>query len=218
LKIRTFITTYEREEMLCNLVEHLNSFDIIPIIKDDGSTYEINLPQYFRHEHRGKDGFWLTWDEMLKDCKDKETSRPNADLFLFLADDFKDLDVKRILELHEKYKDSPYVYNILNDGRSGHWTGIQERQVDEQTIMCGMVDCGFFCNYSAIMKLGYYMHSPTKQWKDKGLSSGVGMMLSKRFMRSRVLMYKPVKSLAYHGTHESKMHPEERKRNPLISL
>ena len=30
-------------------------------------------------------------------------------------------------------------------------------------------------------------------------------------------MYKPVKSLTYHGDHESKMHPEERKQNPLKS-
>jgi hypothetical protein len=200
--------TYEREGMLCNLVGHLNSFGIIPTIKDDGSTYETNLPQYFRHKHRGKDGFWLTWDEMLKDCES------GGDLFLFLADDFKDLDVKRIIELHEEYKDSPYVYNILNDGRAGHWTGIQERQIDEQTIMCGMVDCGFFCNYSALEKIGFsigtIIHSKT--------SSGVGQYLSKKLLQNRILMYKPVKSLAYHGTHESKMHPEERKRNPLISL
>jgi hypothetical protein len=30
-------------------------------------------------------------------------------------------------------------------------------------------------------------------------------------------MYTPKKSLAFHGDHESKMHPEERKKNPLIS-
>lgn len=199
--------------MLTKAVGNLGRFGIIPTIKDDGSTYEHNLPQYFRHEHRGKDMYWLTWDEMLKDCY------LSGELFIFTADDFKDLDVKRILELHEKYKDKPYVYNILNDGREGTWTGIQANQVDDETIMCGMVDCGFFCNSRAIQKLGYYMNPPTQQWWKQGesISSGVGCMLSQRFTRSKVLMYKPVKSLATHGTHESKMHPIERLKNPLIS-
>ena len=30
-------------------------------------------------------------------------------------------------------------------------------------------------------------------------------------------MMKPKKSMAFHGDHESVMHPEERKKNPLIS-
>jgi hypothetical protein len=200
--------TYDRPEMLTKAVDNLGRFGVVPTIKDDGSTYETNLPQYFRHKHRGKDMFWLTWDEMLKDCY------MGGELFVFMPDDFQDLEFNRILKLHEKYKDSPYVYNILNDGREGLFTGVVPYQVDEDTIMCGFTDCGFFCNYQALERLGFGM----ERTDVKEDSSGVGRNLSMRFLAGRVLMYKPVKSLAYHGTHESKMHPEERKRNPLKSL
>jgi len=207
MKVRCFITTYDRPEMLTKAVGNLGRFGIIPTIKDDGSTYEHNLPQYFRHEHRGKEGFWMTWDEMLKDCY------MAGELFIFTVDDFQNLDVKKILELHEKYKDRPYAYNILNDGREGLFTGVVPCEVNGD-IMCGFVDCGFFCNYEALAKIGFGM----ERTDVKEDSSGVGRNLSMRFLRAKVLMYKPIKSLATHGTHESKMHPIERLKNPLKSL
>jgi len=192
--------------MLTKVVSDLNSYGIIPIIKDDGSTYKNNLPQYFRHTHRGKEGFYITWDEILKDCKDSE-----AELYLFMPDDFLDIDFNKIKQIHETFN-TPYAYNIINDGRSGMWTGIMEAKTDKG-IMCGMVDCGFFCNKLALDSIGYFME------KEYDLtSSGVGKSLSRRFLKARVPMYKPVKSLAYHGDHESKMHKEERVINPLISL
>ena len=84
MRIKAFITTYERKQMLEKTVEHLNSFGIIPQIKDDGSTYKTDLPQYFRHKHRGKKKYWITWHEMFKDCQ-----KSNAELFLFMPDDFE---------------------------------------------------------------------------------------------------------------------------------
>ena len=208
MKIRSFITTYNRPELLTKVVNDLGRFGIIPVIKNDGSDYEVLHPNTLTHEHRGKEGFWITWDEMLKDCQD------DADLYLFMPDDFLDIDIKRILELHEQFKDTAYVYNIINDGRSGMWTGIQERQIDDSTIMCGMVDCGFFCNSTALRRLGFKV----PQLEATSTASGVGQYLSTQFLKARVLMYKPVKSLATHGIHESKMHYEERLRNPLKSI
>jgi len=53
--------------------------------------------------------------------------------------------------------------------------------------------------------------------KNPNLSSGIGRSLTFDFKNGNVPMYIPVDSLAIHGDHESQMHPEERKRNPLIS-
>jgi hypothetical protein len=210
MKIRAYITTRNREQMLTQVVEHLNSFGIIPLIKDDESNYDIKHPQTFTHRYRGKKGFWITWDEILKDCEKSE-----AELFVFMPDDFLNLDVERLIALHYEYtKKRAYAYNIINDGRAGQWTGIQEKVIDNETIMSGMVDCGFFCNREALNKIGYYINNP----KRIGGSSGVGQQLSMRFLKERILMYKPIKSLATHGEHESIMHKEERKRNPLKSL
>ena len=211
MKIKAYITTYNREEMLKELVADLKQYEISPTILDDGSTYKTNLTNYFRHGGRGKQGFWKTWDYILKDCKE-------ADLYLFLPDDFKDINIRELIRLHHTLKDKPYCYNIINDGRVKNWTNILQRKVDDNTIMCGYVDCGFFCNKEALDKIGYYMDRIPSEWfKTEAISSGVGYQLSKRFLKARVVMYKPVKSLAYHGNHKSEMHPEERKKNPLIS-
>lgn len=207
MKIKSFITTYNRLGMLSQVVNHLNTFGIIPQIKDDGSTYNHNFHQYFRHEHRGKDGFYLTWQEMLLDCE-----KSDAELFLFMPDDFQDLDYKMLLALHYEYtKHGAYAFNIINDGRSGMWTGIQESQLNNTVIMCGMVDCGFFCNKQALDGLNVKWYEPTE------VDSGVGKSLSLAFLNKRVPMYKPAKSLAVHGNHKSEMHTEERIKNPLIS-
>lgn len=63
MRIKTFIFTYDRLQMLTELVTLLNSYDIEPIILDDGSTYDREFKNYFRHEHRSKEEFWKTWKE-----------------------------------------------------------------------------------------------------------------------------------------------------------
>lgn len=206
--IKTFIFTFDREDMLNEQVKHLNEYGISPIILDDGSTYETNLPRYKRHEHRGIDGFWKTWNEALSMCKNSE-----AELFLFMPDDFEGLNVKRMFDFHDKFKHTPYAFNIINDGRDNVMgTGVMEVEYEDYT-MCGWVDCGFFCNKLALDRIGYEMKQPFKP----PTSSGVGRELSFRFLLNKVVMYRPTKSLAYHGEHESKMHPQERIINPLIS-
>jgi len=212
MKIKAFITSYDREGMLTKLVNHLNSFGIIPTIKDDGSEYEPSLPQYFRHEHRGKDGYWQTWNEMLKDCEASD-----AELFLFMPDDFQVLNVNRMIATHGWFKKEPYIYNLINDGREWEWINILPVQISEATSRTGFTDCGFFCNREALNKIGFYMDEiDPDRWKGK--SSGVGHQLTKRLHKARVSIYKPINSLAYHGDHESKMHPTERLNNPLISI
>jgi len=64
------------------------------------------------------------------------------------------------------------------------------------------------------------MKRPPRDWFNhmENISSGVGMMLSKRMHAAGVKIYKPKKSLAYHGNHESKMHGEHRTNTPLKSL
>lgn len=201
--------------MLTKVVEHLNSFGIIPMIKDDGSSYEPKLPQYFRHKHRGKKEYWITWYEMLNSCVNSE-----AELFLFMPDDFQELQVERMLEIHEQLKSKPYVYNIINDGRRKMWTKVAPLQINENEFRVGFTDCGFFCNREALQSIKFRVDQvPDWFWKKHGeeASSGVGYQLSVKFCNSRVPIYLPIKSLAKHGDHDSRMHPDERKKNPLIS-
>lgn len=204
--------TYDREHDLKRVVSHLNKNGLDPIIYDDGSTYETKLPNYHRHEHRGKKGFIHTWEDMLKVCRNN-----NADLYIFMGDDFHDLDLERLYKYHQQFKLYPYACNIINDGRTKCWTNLSCLDMGDYYRL-GFVDGGFFCNREALDRINFSLGSLPNGWHNKAnRSSGVGMLLSKGFYSTRVKMYTPKKSLAFHGDHESKMHPEERKKNPLIS-
>ena len=206
-----FIFSYEREEMLTQVLSNLSDYE--PIVIDDGSSFFI--PNCIRYEHEGKQGFWKKWRDAFEMCK-----KSDDDFFMFMPDDFLNVDMDRILSLHEQLKDKPYVYNIINDGREWSWLPFKGVQINEHTMQIGFTDCGFFCNRKALEAIDFKIDPvDPRRWKNNpNLSSGVGQKLTKSFTLKGVKMYKPMKSLAYHGNHESKMNPEERKINPLISL
>ena len=213
MKVLSFITTYDRKRDLKRVVSHMNKNGLNPIIYDDGSTYKTKLPNYNRHEHRGKQGFIHTWKEILEVCRNN-----NADLYLFMPDDFHDLDFERLYEYHNRFKAYPYACNIINDGRTKCWTRLSCLDMGDHYRL-GFVDCGFFCNREALERIDFSLGSLPADWfKYENRSSGVGMLLSTGFISTRVKMYKPKKSLAFHGDHESKMHPQARKETPLKSL
>lgn len=207
-----FIFNYEREEMLTQILNQLHREK--PVVIDDGSSYFIDYPNVIRFAHGGKREFWKKWFiafEMAKGSDD--------DFFLFMPNDFLNLDMKRIKQLHDQFKDSPYVYNIINDGRDSCWVPFKAIQHDENTVRVGFTDCGFFCNRSALESIKWTIAPiPLQRFvKRADISSGVGQQLTVKFTRARVPMYKPVKSLAFHGEHESTMHKEHRKDVKLIS-
>lgn len=202
--------------MVKEVQAHLVKHGLEPIIIDDETEPSLDLPNVRTHPHRGKKGFWLSWHEVLKDCKNNP-----ADMYLFTVDDFKNLDVKGIIRRHNKLtKKGAYVHNIINDGRNDKcWTTIRQIKLSNNLWRIGWTDCAFFCNREALDRIGYYMHSPQENWFNirEDISSGVGMMLTKRLNGARVPIYRPEYSLALHGNHESKMHGKHREQTKLIS-
>ena len=212
----TIIFSYQRPDMLSRLLD-----EVTGIVIDDGSEYDyspfIKRCDYHRLPHGGKELFWNTWNYALDLCKESV-----ANFFLFLPDDVYDVDLKTIHKLHESLKSEPYAFNYLNVGHTTGWTPIKPKSVDIDgfsAIECGFVDCGFFCNREALELLGFELERiPMNRFKSDKISSGVGHQMSRRLWKKGVKMYIPEKSLAYHGDHESQMHKEERKNNPLISI
>ena len=205
-----FVFSYDRKEMLSKVVESIKGEHFL--ILDDGSDFEMDNMVKFPHE--GKVGFWKRWAFAFK-----AASASIDDLFIFIPDDFEHLQVDKIKRLHKRHKHEPYAYNIINDGRLSNWFPFEPKQLNDDTIQVGFVDCGFFCNRGALGLLEFRVDpiDPKRFQLKKNISSGVGQQLTNRFNRHGVSMFIPVKSLAYHGDHESKMHPEERSINPLIS-
>lgn len=191
-----------------------NSIEII----DDGSDYQhtwIRGATVHIFDHGGKQKYFERWAYALQLCEESQD-----DFFLFLPDDYSAIDFLKILELHHQLKEHPYVCNVVNDGRGPQWTTFKEKRFTDELTRIDWQDCSFFCNRSALQAIGFRMFpiSPLRFMRNLNASSGVGQQLTMRFGQANVPIYRPIKSLAFHGDHDSVMHSEERKRNPLISI
>lgn len=209
------ITSYNRSEMLLSLLKEINGN---VVVFDDGSDYDPaehkKYCRYYRYSHQGKMGFWKIWGEMLRVAK-----KSKDDWFLFLQDDVTDVDISAIKEATENLEH--YGFNIMRRGDPMRgWTDIRPKRTNLnglKAFQCGYVDCVFSTNRKTLEKIGFHMEpiSPYRSYV-KGVSSGVGQQLSERFVDAGIPMYFPKSSLATHGDHESKMHPN-RKVNNMIS-
>ena len=206
--ILIIIFSYNRKKMLHQILRHLDGFNIVVI--DDGSPFPINHNSVISFTNGGKKEFWQRWDRALSVAQSSHCSR-----FIFMPDDFLEMDMDRIQDLMNRYGDAPYVYNLINDDREWSWIKYTPNLVSEDTYQIGFTDGGFFCSRSALDKIGFHM-IPIRH-RRKIISSGIGHQLTHRFTRAKVPFYKPLKSLAFHGDHPSQMHPEERIKNPIIS-
>ena len=91
--------------------------------------------------------------------------------------------------------------------KSNSFEGIGYKWID-----CGFFDCGGLTNRATLE-----LFEVTKTKRNGRASSGVGMQITKKLRALNVPMYKTSPSLSYHGDHPSVMHPEIRKKQPLIS-
>jgi len=208
------INSYNRPKSLQKVVTAWLEAGAEVHVFDDGSEMAPLKYVYWHHfEHKGKRGYWQIWDAMLKMLR----TRTDHELIIFSPDDFTAPKVDEILAQHERLNKWAYAHNIINDGRNACWTAFMPRVIDSGLMEVGFVDCGFFCNRKALDAISYYVSAIPENWHNTHGSSGVGYQLSKRMLKRAVTMLLPMKSLAYHGNHESKMHPELRKKQPLKS-
>ena len=214
------IFSYNRPNMLEQLLDELNyKFPTERIIViDDGSTYLVpflHKCEYHRLVHKGKEFFWVNWEYAFTICEQSDD-----DFFMFLPDDFSNIDSVRINDIYN-IKDGLYAYNLLNDSRPPCWTPIkhiEERVAGVPSIRSSFVDCGYFTNRATLEAINFeqdYIHPDRFTRED--ISSGVGQTQSRKFYKLGIPMYIPKKSLCYHGEHDSVMHYELRKIQPLIS-
>lgn len=207
-----FIFSYNRESMLKQVVEKVKGYNYRII--DDGSDFKWDNWRFAQSVHKGKEKWWELWDRLFWGI----CAYPEFDLLVFTPDDFLDLNIEKIFELHEKYKDKPYVYNIVRDHRDCCWNHKKVIDIDAETQQIGFVDCGFFCNRQVLEMLEFKINPiDPKRFKNKSISSGVGEQLTARINKLGIPIYRPVKSLAYHGTHPSVMNPEARKSTKIVS-
>ena len=218
MKINITIFNYEREDMLNIILDEIDAFldaqtdlTIDYTIIDDGSSY--NHPKMVKFEHTGKPGYWKKWDYVLNSLKDTD-----YDAYIFMPNDIMKIDFETILKYINDYKDKPYVLNITTDDRTTCWNTRQMIRINTTINKVFFTDCGFICSYAALAALDFRMIPiDANRFNKPNISSGVGQQLTQRFNEKNVSIFMPTYSLSYHGTHQSLMHPNERKHNPLVS-
>ena len=232
-KLTIFITSYNRNEMLHNLLKQIFEqaeldFDIQINIFDDVSDdkFYFNDPKikvYTNPIHRGKQLFWQTWDEMFKLAK-----KNKSDYYFFLPDDieicpnFFNIAIEK-LEYIKSFDNNFACLSLLTDDQrkmatNSCWTAKQS-ELKYGEILSHFNDCCFICQDTFFELLDYKMNEvkPIRWVRDPNLSSGVGRQISLRLVEKEANMYHCFNRLVRHGEHESLMNPQERKNNPLTS-
>jgi hypothetical protein len=197
------VFTHDRPDMLQNLLKEIGLEDTV--VLDKHPAWD------------GKRKFWIKWREAVKLALES-----NHDWFLFLADDFSNINMNAINQLATSIWDNHLVaINILNDGRTHCWgmhsTGQPEFDAYGITLKeVGFVDCGYLTNRHTLKNLK--IEDVGQWWFDRpDKSSGVGFQTTKQFRQLGVKMMMPTPSLADHGKHESVMHGDHRKETPLVA-
>ena len=186
------------------------------VVIDDGSDYKalpfLDKCDYYRFRHKGKEGFWMQWQYAFDIARDSD-----ADWFFFAPDDIYNVNMDEIKRLTQS--EEPFAFNYLNVGWNRNWTPIPKMEaVWFDGYRVGYVDGAFVTNRKTLEMLDFKIEPVDPlRFSIPNISSGVGQYLSLRLARLGVPMWMPTKSLAYHGDHESEMHPIERKLNPLIA-
>lgn len=210
---KIIINSYNRPQMLEALINEVKNYDYDVI--DDGSVYDLSFipsDRLTQLVHGGKKRYWLTYTVGINTFLNSE-----KDYCLFLPDDITKVDFKAIEQVINQMQSTHYTINLINDSRKHCWTKPQpSREKYDNLINKGFFDCGGITNRETLKKIK--LKPMPKTWWVEGRSSGVGYQMTRQLKQHNVTMWTPKKSLAYHGSHESVMHRNERIKNPLISL
>lgn len=209
------IFTYNRPDMLRRLLNECVGHGEIFVI-DDGSEYDYTEFErdctYIREGHGGKRWFykkWMTAFDIARNATSEDV--------LFLPDDATDIDFDRLYR-----GNSIHVQQLLYTGRTKEWTGVKPQTTKwngEDYLKVGFVDCCYKTNKSTLQKIGWYQPVIPAYWFTSGkMSSGVGAAQSRLFVERGVPIYLSERTIARHGDHDSVMHYEVRKKEPLCTI
>jgi hypothetical protein len=200
--ILKLIFTHDRPEMLKSILGEVKSDSVV-----------FDKDPYWD----GKKFFYLKFSTAIE-----YALKSNYDWFLFMPDDISNINFSFFDAVtQQEWEHHLVAINILNDGRESCWghhrTGQKNFKIgDVELKEVGFVDCGFMVNRFTLRHLK--IDEPPVWWWDRpDKSSSVGWQTTNQFRKLGVKMMMPVKSLAFHGDHESVMHGEHRKQTPLIT-
>jgi FkbM family methyltransferase len=239
MKVLVLITTYNRPDLLVRLLndirENSEDFDLELLIYNDGSSCDYQvvlnfLRKHFRNkfhyialsENGGKQGYWVLIDKLYKHCL-----RLKFDYAIQLPDDVSLVPgfFSRSINIYDKIDDDKKIcLDILSSpGRVGksEWTNqvVTTHHIGNIIIFkTGWVDMCFICTRKYFETLHFTINPVNNRWVNKlNNSSGVGKQISTRLVKDGYSIYQVKNSLVIHGSHDSVMHHDLRKKSPLLS-
>ena len=237
-RVLVAITSYNRFNSLCDLTFKLLQNDNVDIaIFDDCSDFDIDrfgaddLDIYIRGkaerlpkgrmtvvknpEHRGKAGFWNTYNDIFAYCKEHD-----YDYYIILPDDVEpcpDFIDKAI----KAYNDcggiciSPLLTNRSLLPGISRW-GRKPIERKEGYYLTHYFDCCTVCRRDFFEAL-HWLLAPIAPHPDPHRSSGVGRQITLRLQEQGKRMCHVERTLLTIVQSDSQMNPEERKRHPMVA-
>lgn len=222
-RVLVAITSYNRRDSLCKLVASLvpnETTDIV--IFDDKSDWPVNSLQHpkcvdviINTEHRGKAGFWKTYNDIFAYCKEHD-----YDYYIILPDDVEpcpDFIEKAI----KAYNDcggiciSPLLTNRSLAPGISRW-GRKPIERKDGYYLTHYFDCCTICRRDFFEAL-HWMLAPIAPHPDPHRSSGVGRQITLRLQEQGKRMCHVERTLLSIVQSDSQMNPEERKRHPMVA-
>ena len=225
-RVLVAITSYNRQQSLFNLVSHImdESCNVDFVVFDDCSDFEGVNTHIFKFikspEHRGKAGYWKTWQDIFNYCKSVQDKYSH---FIFLPDDVEPCQnfIEKAVAAFDSIPNctslSPLRTNYsIYQGKS-RWGG---RTVEQQGdfIQSHFFDGCAVVNHRFFEALNWYM-MPIVASDDPYKSSGVGMQITKRLQEKGDRMFHVSRTMLtlVNDPTESIMNELERKRHPMVA-
>ena len=225
-KVLVAITSYNRLNSLCALIDALQEPEqrIIPdIVVFDDCTPNLTILRcpgvrlIQSPEHRGKAGFWQTYNDLMAYVKD----HPEYEYVIILPDDVEPCPdfVSEAIEAYHAAGDpitlSPFLTNRSVLPGISRWG--QKKVIPHETYYtthyfdcCGVVKRNFF------EALGWHMDA-IEPCANPYRSSGVGRQITMRLQAKRLRMCHVRRTLLATTEDPSEMNPEERKLHPMFA-
>lgn len=218
MKIHIIITTYNRSEMLRQLlfdiINQKADYELSIAIYDDcsdGGHSIANLAicnqlsaSYFHSPFNyGKKKYFELINKIFKEI-------PESDYYFFLADDMrlKDNYFERAIQTFVSIQDyNKICLNTDTDGRLGKQCWTDWMPVDMGSVYKSQwVDMCFISTERLFREVGEIRVGD--RWAvDESLGSGVGAVISRNLHFKKLGMYQVKEEMIIHGNHESKMNP-----------
>ena len=236
-RIHMMVNSYNRPDLLDLLLtdvkKNKSNHEISVYVYDDASTIsydevlnkhkDLNIAYKKLDKNHGKREYWQVVNHGFMDAMVSK-----AHFFIKLDDDVRLVNgfFDKCISYWNNIPDPRKICinPLLDDLRKGKavWTGKNPKEVTHGPYTywnSGWVDMMFFCERRFFEELNFKITPICKsRWaRDSSRSSGVGAQISERLTGVGLSMYQPGSTLVTHKDHQSQMHGNLRKQEPIVS-